>query len=241
MSVKEDTRPRDRRGWLRSSATMPGAGKGRAPATKGRKYEPHPFTVVDMGRLLAACTPQRPGRAAELSALRLSTMAIVMYRTGARVSEMLALEPRDLNRDERKVVIRHGKGDKRRVVRMDDWGWDHLMPWLVVRQAEMPSPYGAVFCVISGPTAGWQMLDSDVRRQLAEASVRAKLGRRANPHSFRHSFAIELKREGLDIYAINHALGHSSLDVTAAYLRSLGDDEIMEPIARRGPPMVPLA
>jgi len=49
------------------------------------------------------------------------------------------------------VLVRRGKGGKRREVGMDRWAWEQLGPWLEIRR-ELPS--GALLCVIHGPTAG---------------------------------------------------------------------------------------
>jgi hypothetical protein len=50
------------------------------------------------------------------------------------------------------ILIRRGKGNRRREVGMDAWGWsDHLAPWLAAR---VELPVGALFCVIEGPTRG---------------------------------------------------------------------------------------
>lgn len=118
---------------------------------------------------------------------------------------------------------------------MDEWAWRELDKWIAMR-AEIP--FGAVFCVLSGPTAGSSMSDSDARRQLRKAAARAGLRRRANPHSLRHQHAVELWREGIDVYTLQQQLGHARLDVTASYLRGVAPVELLEPIGRRRPPMM---
>jgi hypothetical protein len=57
----------------------------------------------------------------------------------------------DLDRSTGGVLVRLGKGGKRRRVGMDRWGWQQLQPWLD-RCIELP--VGALPCVIDGPTAG---------------------------------------------------------------------------------------
>jgi len=120
---------------------------------------------------------------------------------------------------------------------MDAWAWRELEKWTTAR-AELP--FGAVFCVLSGPTAGQGMSDSDARRQLRRAAQKAGLRRRANPHSFRHGHAVELWREGVDTFALSTQLGHARLDVTAHYLSGLAPVEILEPIGQRAAPMMPV-
>jgi site-specific recombinase XerD len=225
----------DRRGRLRSPAAMPGFHTGRAPVTKGRTLPPDPIQVEDIVSLLDACKPWRKGRAAELAAMRLRALTILLWRTGLRISEALALEEWDLRRGELAVTVRHGKGDKRRISAMDEWAWQQIETWLTARQE---LPFGAIFCILSGPTAGQPWSDSDARRQLRETAKKAGLRRRANPHSFRHAHAVELWREKIDVYTIQQQLGHARLDVTANYLRGVGAMEILEPIAHRPTPMM---
>lgn len=227
----------DRRGRLRSPAAMPGYHKGRAPVTKGRHLSPDPPDITEIVKLLEACKPHRAGRAAELSAMRLRALIIVLWRTGMRISEALALEERDLNRTDLAITVRRGKGGKRRICAMDRWAWGEITPWLDARQE---ISFGAIFCVLSGSTAGMSMSDSDVRRQLRKAAKRADLRRRMNPHAFRHGFSVEARREKIDVYSLQQQLGHARLDVTQEYLRSISTADVLEPIGQRVPPMMPV-
>lgn len=225
----------DRRGRLKSPAAMPGYHTGRIPVTKGRRLPPDPIRIEEIVALLEQCRPLRGGRMAELSALRLRALIIVLWRTGLRISEALALEERDLNRADLAVTVRRGKGGKRRLSAMDEWAWKETEAWL---QARQELPFGAIFCVLSGPTAGQSLSDADARRQLRDAAKRAGLRRRANPHSFRHAHAVELWREKIDVYTIQQQLGHARLDVTANYLRGVAPVEILQPIGHRRAPMM---
>ena len=54
--------------------------------------------------------------------LRLRGLIVVMWRAGLRIGEVLALTESDLDADRGAILVRHGKGDKRREVGMDQWG-----------------------------------------------------------------------------------------------------------------------
>lgn len=235
--MSNEVRLKDACGRFRSPASEPGYLAGRRPATKGRTYAPDPFHIEDLVKLLSAITPQRPGKLGEMSAQRLHALVILLWRSGLRISEALALEERDLDRRDLTIVVRHGKGDKRRIIIMDEWGWQQLDRWLKIRTS---LPLGQVFCVLHGPTAGRAMHNSDVRRQLRQAGIRAGLRRRVNAHSFRHSHAADLWKEGINLYTIQNQLGHARLDVTATYLKGISPTVVLAPIAQRPAPMIPL-
>ena len=184
--------------------------------------------------MLDACQPLRRGREAELSAMRLRCLLVILYRAGLRISEALGLYEFDLRRTERAMVVRHGKGDKRRIVVLDEWAWQEVEFWLTKRQ-EIPP--GALLPVIRGSKAGCEMTSPDVRRQMADLKKRCNLRRRVAPHQFRHGFAVEASRDGIPLYSLQGQLGHARLDVTERYLRGIDPMERLAPIAARKPPM----
>lgn len=232
--------PTDVHGRPRSPATLPGHRAGKPPKSKGRKYPPQAFTMQELQALLGACVPtsKHAGRHVRIAGYRLRAASVLMYRTGLRVQECLDLEERDLDPAERRITVRCGKGGKRRVVGMDPWGWREIEAWMRLREDYPPGP---VFCTLSPGMEGRPWDASDVRRALRAAGRRAGLRRRVNPHSFRHSFAVHSWREGIDVLTIQRQLGHSRLDVTQAYLVSLGADDLLTPVTDRPAPMVPLA
>lgn len=202
---------------------------------RGRKFPPEPIRPEEFALMLEHCKPLRPGREAELSAMRLRALLVILYRTGLRISEALALYEFDLQRDRRVIVVRHGKGDKRRIVVVDEWAWQEIEFWLTVR-SEIPA--GALLPVIRGKLAGQEMTSPDVRRQMAQLKKRTGLRRRIAPHQFRHGFAVEASREGIPLYSLQGALGHARLDVTERYLRGIDPMERLAPFSTRKPPMI---
>ena len=132
----------DAAGRPRSPATLPGYHAGRAPRNKGRRYPADPPRVEEIVAVM-----RRAGERPE--GMRFRGLAVVLWRAGLRISEALALSEGDLEPGRGALLVRHGKGGKRRQVGMDDWGWQQLDHWLKLR-TELP--VGALFCVISGPT-----------------------------------------------------------------------------------------
>jgi integrase len=70
-----------------------------------------------------------------------------LWRAGLRIQEALALAEHDLDRRRGSLLVRNGKGGRRREVGMDAWGWEQLLPWVSAR-AELP--VGPLFCIIDG-------------------------------------------------------------------------------------------
>jgi site-specific recombinase XerD len=168
--------------------------------------------------------------------LRARALVVLLWRAGLRISEALALTETDLDPATGAVLVRSGKGGKRRDVGMDRWGWRELEPWLAVRLA---LPVGALLCVIDGPTSGRPWSASAARRTLLELGARAGVRRRFAPHQLRHAHAVEMAREGVALNVIQRQLGHTNLGVTSIYLQGIDSSEIISTVAARPGPVRP--
>jgi integrase len=111
----------DAAGRRRSPATMPGYLCGRAPKNKGRHFPADPPRVEEIIAVMRAAGGSTHG-------LRVRGLIAVLWRAGLRISEALALTESDVDPRRGSVLVRHGKGDKRREAGMDDWGFEHLTP-----------------------------------------------------------------------------------------------------------------
>ena len=125
----ESTQLVDCAGRRRSPATLPGYHRGRPPRNKGLRYPADPPTVEEIISVMRAAADSPDG-------VRLRGVIVVLWRAGLRISEALALNESDLDSERGAVLVRHGKGDKRREVGMDRWAWEQLHPWL--GQGEVP-------------------------------------------------------------------------------------------------------
>jgi site-specific recombinase XerC len=146
----------DAAGRPRSNVTLPGYLAGRAPRNKGMSYPADPPRVEEIVAVMRQAGEDCHG-------LRVRAVIGVLWRGGLRISEALALSETDVDPARGSVLIRHGKGDKRRQVGMDDWGFEHLNRWLSHR-AELP--VGPLFCIIDGPTRGRAWPATAVRNEL---------------------------------------------------------------------------
>jgi site-specific recombinase XerD len=212
----------------RSPATMPGYHAGRPPRNKGIRYPADPPTVDEIVAVMRHTADDRHG-------FRLRAMIVVLWRAGLRIHEALALAEHDLDPRRGSLLVRHGKGGRRREVGMDDWGFDELRPWLSTR-AELP--VGPLFCVIDGPTRGRPWSGAAVRTEFRRVAAQAGVRRRFAPHQLRHAHALELAREGVALNIIQRQLGHSNLGTTSIYLQGIDPEEIITAVRTRRAPMM---
>jgi site-specific recombinase XerD len=146
------------------------------------------------------------------------------------------LAERDLDPTRGAIVIRRGKGGKRREIGMDEWGWAQLRPWLEQRTS---LPIGSLFCVVSGPTRGRVWSGPAARTQLRRLAQKAGVRRRFAPHQLRHAHAVELAREGVPLNVIQRQLGHADLGVTSVYLQGIDSTEVISAVHGRRAPTMP--
>jgi hypothetical protein len=105
----------DAAGRRRSPATMPGYHAGRAPRNKGQLYPADPPSVEEIIAVMRQTPDDRHGA-------RLRALIVVLWRGGLRIQEALALGERDLDPRRGSLLVRQGKGGRRREVGMDAGG-----------------------------------------------------------------------------------------------------------------------
>jgi integrase len=120
---------------LRSPAAAPGHWAGCAPPNKGLRYPADPPTVEE---IILVMRHAGPGSYAD----RIRGLIAILWRPGLRISEGLALTESDLDPKSGSVLVRAGKGGKRRIVGMDDWAWEHVRRWTEHR---IQLPIGPLF------------------------------------------------------------------------------------------------
>ena len=218
----------DAAGHRRSPATMPGYHRGRTPRNKGIRYPADPPTIEEIVAVMRTAGEGPNGA-------RLRALIVVLWRAGLRISEALDLAETDLDRSRGAVLVRRGKGGRRREVGMDHWAWDQLQPWLEIRAR---LPVGALLCVIHGATAGRRWEPSAARKQLRRTAMRAGVRRRFAPHQLRHAHAVEMAHEGVPLVIIQRQLGHANLGITSIYLQGIDSSEIIDTVHSRPAPVI---
>jgi integrase/recombinase XerC len=156
----------------------------------------------------------------------------VLYSTGCRVSELVALDLADLDLATGTALVT-GKGDKQRNVFLGGSALAALRAYLgqrARRAAGDPDSLAALFL----NQRGRRVTDRGVRYILSGWLARAGLGKRVTPHTFRHSFATHLLDRGADIRAVQELLGHASLSTTQVYTH-VGLDRLKKVYRRAHP------
>lgn len=198
------------------------------PLPKTPARLPHPLSVDDCDALVKAsgASPSTAGRrdASEsqqqweaLRALRDRALTELLYGSGIRVGELVALDVRDLDLRAGEVRVL-GKGGKERVVPLPALSREALDAWVDARRR--PGILAEPLFVSLRPrrdAVPRRLGDRDVRRILKCRGVSAGIRDRVHPHRMRHSYATHLLDMGADLREIQELLGHASLSTTQKY------------------------
>lgn len=161
-------------------------------------------------RLIQACTRMVDLRRCVL----MRAMFGVMFEAGLRPGEVCDLQLGDviLEGNDRRLIVQHGKGNKRREVPLSDDLAEALRSWLNHRRSSTS------FFFVHGPN-GRQVTQYYLRASLREIKAIAGVHDDSlTPHSCRHSFASTLDEEGVEITVIQDLLGHANVDTTRQYV-----------------------
>ena len=145
--------------------------------------------------------------------------------TGLRVSELCALNVDDADMHEKVVTIKSGKGDKDRIVILDDSSVNALRSYLGSRSEQN----GALFVTKRG-----RISPVSVQRIVKNYAKSAGISKKVTPHVLRHTFATTLLRRGADIRIIQKLLGHSSIATTQIYTHV--DESMLKTVYEKSKP-----
>jgi integrase/recombinase XerD len=145
-------------------------------------------------------------------------MLLTLFNTGARVQELLDLQPRDLQLEQPCQVRLQGKGRKERICPLWRQTAEVLRQLLAETRLDR-APAGRVF----NNHRGQPLTRFGVRYLLRKYADRARATmpslarKRVHPHTVRHSTAVHLLQAGVDLVSISHWLGHASVETTNRY------------------------
>ena len=192
------------------------------PANKGAKYPADVLSRDEADRLIAAV----PGQSS--IALRNRALIAAMYRGGLRVAEAVSLRPGDVDLNTGRLHIRNGKGERSRVVGLDDGALKLLGQWVERRRSlGFDDRKAYLFCSVRKEGGGGKLATSYLRRLLPKLGADAGITKRVHPHMLRHTRASELAAEGMPVNQIQQALGHTSLATTSNYLDHIAPEQVI--------------
>jgi integrase/recombinase XerD len=185
---------------------------------------PKVLSISDVDRLLAraktlaeapeATAPQR------LRAMRLYCLLEVLYATGLRVSELVALPASAARRDARMIVVR-GKGNKERLVPLNESSRQAMADYLAAMEAlKSEKKKNAASSKWLFPSFGesGHLTRQHFARDLKElAAASGLVPRLVSPHVLRHAFASHLLHNGADLRIVQTLLGHTDISTTQIY------------------------
>ena len=169
---------------------------------------PKAITIAQMESVLAATDGE------EHQQLRDKALLELLYATGARISEAVALNVDDVLDGD--VVRLFGKGNKQRVVPVGSYARAAIEAYLV-RVRPVFSARGAATPALFLGSRGQRMSRQNAWIIIHAAAERAHLGVDISPHTFRHSFATHLLAGGADVRVVQELLGHASVATTQIY------------------------
>jgi integrase/recombinase XerD len=185
---------------------------------------PKVLSIADVDRLLsrAKALTETPEASASqrLRAMRLYCLLEVLYATGLRVSELVALPHSAARRDARMIVVR-GKGNKERLVPLNEPSRQAMADYLAAIEALKPekkkNAAGSKWLFPSFGESG-HLTRQHFARDLKELAASAGLAPRlVSPHVLRHAFASHLLHNGADLRIVQTLLGHTDISTTQIY------------------------
>jgi integrase/recombinase XerC len=148
-------------------------------------------------------------------------MLEVLYSTGMRVSELIALDIADVDLTTNIVRV-SGKGKKRRVIPLGPGAVQTILHFLDLRRNDpRSSTFDSDALFIN--KHGQRLSTRSVRRKLDKYLLDAGLDLSVSPHTLRHSFATHMLRRGADLRSVQEMLGHQSLSTTQIYTHLSGE------------------
>lgn len=142
--------------------------------------------------------------------LRHRVLLMMIYSAGLRVSEVCALELKDIDSDRMQVHVRQSKGRKDRYVALSSIMLRALRKYY---QNERPVKW-----LFNGKEPGNPMAPPGVQWVMREAVKKAGIRKKATVHTLRHSYATHLLEAGLDLVTVKEQMGHTRIESTLEYL-----------------------
>lgn len=175
---------------------------------KKEKHIPTFLSIDEIKNLLSVFDETKP------TEYRDKTMVLVMYSAGLRVSELINLEKRSINFEEKLITLK-GKGNKERFVPLNYIALEYLNNYL--SQNKNNKVFSKSKYLFINKKDGKPLTRQYFFVELNKYAKRAEIDKKISPHTLRHSFATHLLENGADLRVVQELLGHSKIETTQIY------------------------
>ncbi len=199
--------------WLMNEEVMPPEWKNPMLKVKPPKVATgplEPISIEDVKALVNTC------RRGQFTGDRDRAMFLFLLDTGARAQELCNTTRVDTDLNAGSVMIRYGKGGKTRMVFLGRRTRRALRSYLRTRRDHSPALFVS--------TNGDRLTYNGLRLLLDRRARSAKLDKKPTLHAFRRAFALNMLRNGADIFALQKLMGHSDLQIMRRYLAQNDQD-----------------
>ncbi|MDO4712894.1 MAG: tyrosine-type recombinase/integrase [Candidatus Saccharibacteria bacterium] len=151
--------------------------------------------------------------------LRDRAIVELLFSSGLRVSELVALNRDHINLKRREFMVR-GKGQKDRPVFISEAAAEQVAAYLSARQDTLPALFLSYSKHQRQPSLSGdfrRLSARSIQRLVAHYARLAGITKHVSPHTIRHSFATDLLMNGADLRSVQSMLGHSSIATTQIY------------------------
>ena len=163
--------------------------------------------------------------------IRNKLIIMMLFDTGIRIEELMTMRPEQIQDN---YFVIYGKGNKERVVPKSATVSKWMGKYMTVRNHYFDYRDAQPYVFLS--KNGKMLTEEAVRKFLISASKDVGVNPivRVSPHTFRHTFAHQQLKNGLDLYSLSRLLGHESVSITQRYLEGIEDTEILSSARRTG-------
>lgn len=177
------------------------------PNPKKELYLPKYLKDEELDKIFSVCNMNNPINERDTLIIEL------LYATGIRVSELVNIKIKDINREDKSIKVL-GKGDKERIVLYNNHTEKALDTYLNDGYHSFNKQNNGYLILNKN---GCKLSERYVRVIINNLVRKAGLDIKISPHTIRHTFATDMLEEGADLMTVKELLGHESLNTTSIY------------------------
>ncbi|TDT71906.1 integrase/recombinase XerD [Hypnocyclicus thermotrophus] len=144
----------------------------------------------------------------------------LLYSSGIRPSELLELSHNNINIEERELYI-VSKNKKDRITFFSRTAKEYYLKYLEAQKQKFKENFNPKILITNNSNN--KLTDRSLRRIVEKIRINSNINKEISPHTFRHSFAVYMLQNGMNIHYLQEIMGHSSLESTKVYLNYLNN------------------